>query len=63
MRYVVRKRDQKWLVCTESGLLEFEDLQEAFLVARNAAHALSASFEARSRIDAAALTLPAISKL
>jgi hypothetical protein len=35
MRYVVCKRDQKWLVCAESGLLEFEDFQEAFLVARN----------------------------
>ena len=41
MRYVVRKRDQKWLVCAESGLLEFEDFQEAFLVARNAAHVLN----------------------
>jgi hypothetical protein len=45
MRYVVRKRNQKWLVCTESGLLEFEDLQEAFLVAWNAARVLTASLE------------------
>ena len=53
MRYVVRKRDQKWLVCAESGLLEFEDLQEAFLVAWNAAHILNGSFETRSRTDGA----------
>ena len=63
MRYVVRKRDQKWLVCAESGLLEFEDLQEAFLVAWNAAHILTASFETRSRMEGSALSFPTISKL
>jgi hypothetical protein len=38
MRYALRKRDQKWTVCLEDRqLLAFDDFEEAFLVAWNAA--------------------------
>jgi hypothetical protein len=38
MRYALRRRDQKWTVCLgDCQLLAFEDFEEAFLVAWNAA--------------------------
>lgn len=42
MRFALRKREQKWVVCSGCTLLmEFEDFNEAFAVAWNVAYVLS----------------------
>jgi hypothetical protein len=41
MRYAVRKRNHKWAVCANSiRILEFENFDDAFMVAWNAARIL-----------------------